>query len=77
MQIKRMKAAILVENNKPLVVGDIELPKELSCGQVLVKVHYSGICGAQINEIKAAKGPAYPTCWGTRDREQSWKWVRE
>ncbi len=57
MQIKRMKAAILVENNKPLVVGDIELPKELSCGQVLVKVHYSGICGAQINEIGGAKGP--------------------
>lgn len=52
-----MKAAILVENNKPLVISDIELPKELYCGQVLVKVHYSGICGAQINEIEAVKGP--------------------
>jgi S-(hydroxymethyl)glutathione dehydrogenase/alcohol dehydrogenase len=29
----------------------------LSFGQVLVKVHYSGICGAQINEIEGAKGP--------------------
>ena len=64
MQIKRMKAAILVENNKPLVVGDIELPKELSCGQVLVKVHYSGICGAQINEIKAAKRSGLPHLLG-------------
>lgn len=52
-----MKAAILVEQHKPLVVADVELPKELSFGQVLVKVHYSGICGAQINEIDGAKGP--------------------
>ena len=52
-----MKAAILVEQNKPLVVADIELPKTLAFGQVLVKVHYSGICGAQINEIEGAKGP--------------------
>lgn len=57
MQIEKMKAAILVENHKPLVVAEVELPKELSFGQVLVKVHYSGICGAQINEIEAAKGP--------------------
>jgi len=52
-----MKAAILVESKKPLVVADIDLPNELEFGQVLVKVHYSGICGAQINEIDAAKGP--------------------
>ncbi|MDA7574833.1 zinc-binding dehydrogenase [Candidatus Pelagibacter sp.] len=52
-----MKAAILVESNKPLVVGDIDIPSSLEFGQVLVKVHYSGICGAQINEIEALKGP--------------------
>jgi S-(hydroxymethyl)glutathione dehydrogenase/alcohol dehydrogenase len=52
-----MRAAILVELNAPLVVGDVELPEPLSFGQVLVKVHYSGICGAQINEIEGAKGP--------------------
>ena len=51
-----MKAAILTELNQPLVVADIDLPA-LSFGQVLVKVHYSGICGAQINEIEGAKGP--------------------
>ena len=51
-----MKAAILVESKKPLVVADFDLPNELEFGQVLVKVHYSGICGAQINEIDAAKG---------------------
>ncbi len=52
-----MKAAILVETNQPLVVAEIDLPRELAFGQVLVKVHYSGICGAQINEIEGAKGP--------------------
>lgn len=51
-----MKAAILVESRKPLVVDDIELPAQLEYGQVLVKVVYSGICGAQINEIDARKG---------------------
>ena len=57
MQIKKMKAAILVESNKPLEVAEISLPEELLPGQVLVKINYSGICGAQINEIDAAKGP--------------------
>src|SRR3989344_331856 len=54
---KTMQAAILVELNKPLVVARLELPKALSFGQVLVEVRYSGICGAQINEIEGAKGP--------------------
>src|SRR5207247_11449701 len=52
-----MRAAILPELNAPLVVADVEPPETLSFGQVLVKVHYSGICGAQINEIEGAKGP--------------------
>ncbi len=52
-----MKAAILVELNKPLEIANIDLPEKLEFGQVLVKVHYSGICGAQINEIEGAKGP--------------------
>jgi len=33
------------------------LPATLEYGQVLVRVHYSGICGAQINEIEGTKGP--------------------
>ena len=52
-----MKAAILVKSKQPLVVEKISFPKSLEFGQVLVDVHYSGICGAQINEIDAAKGP--------------------
>lgn len=52
-----MKAAILVEQGKPLVIADIDLPRELDVGQVLVKVHFSGICGSQLGEIDGVKGP--------------------
>jgi S-(hydroxymethyl)glutathione dehydrogenase/alcohol dehydrogenase len=55
--VDRMKAAILVESHKPLVVAEIGMPEMLDFGQVLVQVKYSGICGAQLNEIEAAKGP--------------------
>ena len=51
-----MKSAILVHSNKPLIVADIDLPHKLDFGQVLVKIKFSGICGAQINEIEAVKG---------------------
>ena len=56
MDVKRTKAAILVESRKPLVVDEVRLPDVLDVGQVLVKVLYTSICGAQINEIEAVKG---------------------
>jgi len=56
MKIKTMQAAILVEQNKPLVIDEVELPSELDFGQVLVQVHYSGICGSQLGEISGVKG---------------------
>jgi len=57
MRIKTAKAAILAQSRAPLIVDEIAFPEELGVGQVLVKVLYSTICGAQINEIAAAKGP--------------------
>jgi len=56
MNEKVMKAAILVELNKPLVVDNVRLPEELNVGQVLVRVYFSGICGSQIGEISGVKG---------------------
>jgi threonine dehydrogenase-like Zn-dependent dehydrogenase len=47
----------LAESRRPLVVDEIALPDALDAGQVLVKVLHTSICGAQINEIEAAKGP--------------------
>lgn len=51
-----MKAAILVEQHKPLVVDEVNLPSELKYGQVLVKIHYTTICGSQLGEIDGVKG---------------------
>ena len=56
MKVKTAKAAILAQSRKPLVVDEITFPDELEAGQVLVKVLYTSICGAQINEIEAVKG---------------------
>ena len=50
-----MKAAILVEKNKPLNVEDIILPKNLFFGQVKVRMITSGLCGAQLQEIAGLK----------------------
>jgi len=52
----KTKAAILVGLNAPLVIDEIEIP-QLDCGQVLVKIDCSGICGAQLGEIAGVKGP--------------------
>jgi len=49
-------AAILVEQKRDLVIGEIHLPDVLDVGQVLVRFHYSGICGSQIGEIDGVKG---------------------
>jgi S-(hydroxymethyl)glutathione dehydrogenase / alcohol dehydrogenase len=57
MQIKSATAAILARSRQPLVVDEIALPDALDAGQVLVKVLHTTICGAQINEIDAVKGP--------------------
>jgi S-(hydroxymethyl)glutathione dehydrogenase/alcohol dehydrogenase len=54
---KTARAAILVEQNKPLVIDTITLPTALEAGQVLVKIRYSGICGSQLGEIDGVKGP--------------------
>ncbi len=57
MKINTAKAAILVESKQPLVVDEFMLPDELGVGQVLVRIQFTSICGAQINEIDAVKGP--------------------
>jgi S-(hydroxymethyl)glutathione dehydrogenase / alcohol dehydrogenase len=53
---KRTIAAILVAQKKPLEIVELELPKSLEIGQILVELAYSGICGSQLGEIDGAKG---------------------
>lgn len=52
-----MRAAILVEQGRDLVLDEVELPERLAAGQVLVRIHTSGICGSQLGEIDGVKGP--------------------
>jgi S-(hydroxymethyl)glutathione dehydrogenase/alcohol dehydrogenase len=49
-------AAILIEQRKPLLIDEVELPA-LGYGQVLVQVKVSRICGSQLGEIDGVKGP--------------------
>lgn len=53
---KTMKAAVLTELKAPLQLAEVTLPDALAVGQVLVKIHFSGICGSQLGEIDGAKG---------------------
>ena len=52
-----MKAAVLEKIDAPLAIRDVELT-ELKVGQVLVKILVSGLCGAQLHEIRGNKGNA-------------------
>ncbi|MGH7955608.1 MAG: zinc-binding dehydrogenase [Opitutaceae bacterium] len=51
----RTSAAILVEQRKPLLIDEVELPAP-GYGQVLVQVKASRICGSQLGEIEGVKG---------------------
>ena len=61
----KTSAAILVETGKPLVLDDLDIPA-LKPGQVLVEVHYSGVCHTQLLECKGHRGadPFLPHCLG-------------
>jgi S-(hydroxymethyl)glutathione dehydrogenase/alcohol dehydrogenase len=58
-----MKAALLTAIGAPLEIADVE-PEKLSYGQVLVGVHASGICGAQLQEIRGERGAHFPRLMG-------------
>ena len=53
----KFKAAILVKQKQPLEIVELTHSGKLEVGQVLVDIHYSGICGSQIGEINGVKGP--------------------
>ncbi len=51
----KIKAAILEKLRSDLIIDEIDCPS-LKWGQVLVRVHFSGVCGSQIGEIDGVKG---------------------
>jgi S-(hydroxymethyl)glutathione dehydrogenase / alcohol dehydrogenase len=50
-----MKAAVLRENGQPLTIEELDAP-DPGPGQLLVRVHYSGFCRKQLEEM-AGNGP--------------------
>ena len=50
-----MRGAVLVQVGKPLEIMDLMIP-ELSHGQVLVEMHYSGVCRSQLMEADGLRG---------------------
>lgn len=59
----KARAAILETLGAPLIVDEIEIPAP-GPGHVLVRVHSSGICGKQIEEISAEQDPHLPHLLG-------------
>lgn len=57
------KAAVLTEYGKPLEIWDIDWAS-LKFGQVRVMMLASGICGAQLQEIRGEKGNHLPRLMG-------------
>jgi len=54
--MKFITAAVLVNTGQPLkILNDIKLSK-LRDGQVLVKIHYAGICHSQLMEARGHRG---------------------
>ena len=53
----KFKAAVLRKSKHPLSIESVEFRDKLSVGQVLVRIQRTAICGSQIGEIDAVKGP--------------------
>ncbi|MCU7555012.1 zinc-binding dehydrogenase [Alteromonas sp. ASW11-19] len=52
----RFTSAVLTQCGNPLeIIDDIQVPA-LGQGQVLVKIHYSGVCHSQLMEVAGARG---------------------
>ena len=65
--MKKMKAAVLKEFNKPLVIEEKEIPKPQK-GEVLIKIRASGLCVSDIhiqdgiiNTVKLPYTPGHET----------------
>jgi len=59
-----MLAALLTAHNAPLTLAEIAPAGPLEFGQVLVRVLVSGLCGAQLQEIRGEKGGPLPHLMG-------------
>lgn len=52
-----MRAAVLYETGRPLVVEDGIEPPDLRPGHVLVAIELAGVCHSQLHEVHGERGP--------------------
>jgi S-(hydroxymethyl)glutathione dehydrogenase/alcohol dehydrogenase len=52
-----IRGAVLEQLKQPLALREVLFKGPLLYGQVLVQIHYSGICASQVHEIDGIKGP--------------------
>jgi S-(hydroxymethyl)glutathione dehydrogenase / alcohol dehydrogenase len=50
-----LRAAVLFQTGEPLRIVELPVPQLLP-GQVLVKIHYSGVCRSQLMEVRGGRG---------------------
>lgn len=55
--MKTFKAAVLTESNRPLELLNLIVPEYIESSQVLLKIELAALCGSQVGEILAIKGP--------------------
>lgn len=55
--MKTFKAAVLTKSNKPLKLLQLIVPENIESNQVLIKMELAALCGSQVGEILAIKGP--------------------
>lgn len=58
-----MKAAVMVKTNAPLEIRDIPKPKPQN-GQVLIKIHASGVCGTDLHVLSGLMPVPLPLVLG-------------
>ncbi len=52
-----ISSAVLTHLDAPLEIVTVQRVGSLTFGQVLVEVHFSGVCASQVHEIDGLKGP--------------------
>ena len=60
-----MKAAVLHEVNKPLVIEDVTINKP-AAREVLIRTAYAGLCHSDLHFIEGSTRIRSPSCWATR-----------
>ena len=69
-----MRAAVLTEFNKDWQIQTLPDPRPAP-GQVLIRIHASGMCGTDLHAHHGHLGAKLPSCSGTSRPARSSSWA--